>query len=296
MPTPRLVIVHRRTELEELLNRHGTRGQVEFFLKTRGRDLSGPEESHEAQGAAQAQVRAALPPGWRLGEVEREDLSSFLLAPEDILVVVGQDGLVANAAKYLQGQPVIGVNPEPFRNPGTLVRMTPSEASERLKVCHDPAVLPLERRTMVTARTDDGQELSALNEVFIGHPSHQSARYRVRTPQGAEENHSSSGLIVATGTGSTGWCASIALERGGRLLPGPTEPHLSWFAREAWPSPATGVGLTEGVLQPGEELSVTIASDRLVAFGDGMENDRLHLMWGQEVRIGTAATPLNLVI
>ena len=35
MATPRLVIVHRRTELQELLDRHATRGQAEFFLRTR---------------------------------------------------------------------------------------------------------------------------------------------------------------------------------------------------------------------------------------------------------------------
>lgn len=37
MATPRIVIVHRRTELQELLDRHSTRGQAEFFLRTRGR-------------------------------------------------------------------------------------------------------------------------------------------------------------------------------------------------------------------------------------------------------------------
>jgi hypothetical protein len=48
------------------------------------------------------------------------DLDRFLLDPEDIVVAVGQDGLVANVAKYVQDQPVIGVNPEPDRNPGVL--------------------------------------------------------------------------------------------------------------------------------------------------------------------------------
>src|SRR5215217_1155486 len=38
----------------------------------------------------------------------------------------------------------------------------------------------LQYRTMAAARLDDGQALLALNEVFVGHASHQSARYALR--------------------------------------------------------------------------------------------------------------------
>src|SRR4051812_4891127 len=99
--TPRAVLVHRRTELDELLARHGTRGQAAFFLRTRGRDLGEVEARHEAQQAALREVSAAVPTEWRRGLLERTDVSRFLFSPEDVVVVVGQDGLVANTAKYL---------------------------------------------------------------------------------------------------------------------------------------------------------------------------------------------------
>jgi hypothetical protein len=109
------------------------------------------------------------------------------------------------------------------------------------------------------------------------------------------ESQASSGVIVATGTGATGWCRSISLERGSQLpLPAPSEPRLVWFVREAWPSPATGTAMTEGELAD-KELSLTIKSDRLVAFGDGIEVDPLTLTWGQSVRIGRAESALRLV-
>ena len=298
MANPRLVIVHRRTELQELLDRHATRGQAEFFLRTRGRTLQDVQERHDGLSAALATVRAAVPAEWRHAEVERADLSRFLLTPEDIIAVVGQDGLVANAAKYLNGQPVIGIDPEPGANPGVLVRHTPGVAAKLLQEAGRAG--PAERLrcrelATVTARLDDGQELSGLNEIFIGHASHQSARYQLTTPDGSAERHSSSGLIVSTGTGATGWCASIALERGGRALPAPTDPRLAWFVREAWPSPITGTSLTEGVLAAGETLRVTVASDRLVVFGDGMEDDRLTASWGQEITVQLGQRPLRLV-
>ncbi len=298
MATPRIVIVRRRTELQELLDRHATRGQAEFFLRTRGRSIQDVQERHDRLIAALDSLRAAVPAEWRHAEVERADLSRFLLTPEDIIAVVGQDGLVANAAKYLKGQPVIGIDPEPGMNPGVLVRHSPRAAARLLQ---DAALAgPAERLrcnelTTVTARLDDGQELSGLNEIFIGHASHQSARYRLTAPDGRAERQSSSGLIVSTGTGATGWCASIALERGGRPLPGPTDSRLAWFVREAWPSPITGASLTEGLLAAGDTLRVTVGSDQLVVFGDGMEGDRLTASWGQEITVQLGERPLRLV-
>jgi hypothetical protein len=284
---PRVVLVHRRSELDELAARHGTRGQVEFFLSTRDRNLVEVEDRHRADQAARHAVSAAIPLDWRRGAVERADLDRFLFAPDDIVVVVGQDGLVANVAKYLAGQPVIGIDPEPGRNPGVLVRHAAADAADLLRD-HSSS----EPRTMVQAVTDDGQRLLALNEIYVGHASHQTARYRLSAPRHAPERQASSGILVATGTGSTGWCGSAWRERGSRLvLPSPTDARLVWFVREAWPSPATGTERSEGEL-----IDAQVESDRLVAFGDGIEADCLTLSWGQTVRVSRADETLRLVV
>jgi hypothetical protein len=292
---PRVVLVHRRTELEELVEVHGTRGQAQFFLRSRGRDLGEIQQRHDQCRTALEQASEAVPIDWRRGSVERADLDRFLFDPEDIVVVVGQDGLVANVAKYLASQPVVGVNPEPDRNPGVLVTHEPVQVRTLLAAVAAQQA-SVELRTLVRAEIDDGQSLSALNEIYLGHPSHQSARYRLLEPAGSAERQSSSGLIVATGTGATGWCSSIAQERRSPLdLPDPMAPTLAWFVREAWPSPATGTSLTEGLLTVDEQLRITAESDRLVVFGDGLEDDRLIVTWGQEVGIGSADSTLHLV-
>jgi hypothetical protein len=289
-----VIVVHRRPELAELLDRHGTRGQAEFFLRSRGRDLGAVQAAADRLDEALRLVRAAVPAGWRAGAVERADLPSFLFDRGDLLVVVGQDGLVANVAKYLDGQPVLGVDPEPGRNPGVLVRHSAAEAAVLI-----PALaggLPLQQRCMVEAVLDDGQRLAGLNEVYLGHPGHQSARYRIAPPGGGAERQSSSGLLAGTGTGATGWCASVVRERAeAPALPAPEEPRLAWFVREAWPSPVTGTTLTSGSVAAGERLEVVVESDELVAFADGVEGDRLLAGWGQQVSIGVAERRLALV-
>lgn len=290
--TPRVVVVHRATELDELLARHGTRGQVEFFLRTRGQDLAVVETRHRAQQAALATVTSAIPVDWRRGRVERSDLDRFLFGPEDVVVVVGQDGLVANAAKYLVDQSVIGIDTDPERNPGVLVRHPAEALADLLR-----SDRRTEARVMVEAGTDDGQHLRALNEVFVGPSSHQTARYLLDVGDGVHEEQASSGLVVSTGTGATGWCRSLWLEHHSALrLPAPTDEVLAWFVREAWPSPATGTTYTEGLLGHGAALTLRAESEHLVVFGDGIETDHLDVASGQTVTVAQASGRLQLVV
>jgi hypothetical protein len=303
---PRAVVVHRRSEYDLLLEHHGTRGQAEFFLRSRGRDLAAAEARHDALHEALRQVDAAIPGGWRRATVERADLPRLRFDPEDVVLAVGQDGLVANVAKYLDEQPVIGVDPEPGVNPGVLVRH-PAAATAVLLGAVAAGTATVERRCMVEVMLDDGQTLRALNELYIGDPGHQSARYRLIPPAavggvgGADadrwsgESQSSSGVLIGTGTGATGWCASLARDRvAPPPLPGPLDEQLAWFVREAWPSPFTGTGYTQGLLAAGEVLQL-VAEGELVVFGDGLESDRLPVGWGQQLSVQVAARRLALV-
>jgi hypothetical protein len=294
---PRAIVVHRRTELDDLLDQHGTRGQAEFFLRTRGRTLDEVQLRHDLQSEALATVSAAIPVDWRRGGVEREDLPRFVFEPGDVLLVVGQDGLVANAARYLDGQPVIGVDPEPGRNPAVLVRHD-ARSVARILTATVAGTSSTERRTMAHAELDDGQTLDTLNEVYVGHPTHQSARYRIAVEgMGAWERQSSSGLIASSGTGATGWAASISHDRGRPIeLPRPVDRALAWFVREAWPSPSTGTSLTAGLIAAGSRLQLVVESNELVVFGDGQESDRLVATWGQGVTLGVSARALELVV
>lgn len=289
MIAPRAVLVHRRSELDLLLERHSTRGQAEFFLRSRGRDLGTVQARHDALHEALRLVESGIPKGWRRASVERADLPRLRFDPEDVVVAVGQDGLVANVAKYVEGQPVVGVDPEPGVNPGVLVQHTASAAGRLLERVGSGAVR-IEQRTMVEAVLDDGQSLRALNELYIGDVGHQSARYRL-----GEERQSSSGILIGTGTGSTGWCASLARQRPDPPeRPGPLDESLIWFVREAWPSPFTGTTRTQGLLRGGETLLVVAEGD-LVVFGDGLEADRLQVGWGQQVTVRAASQHLALV-
>jgi hypothetical protein len=292
---PRIVVVARSTEYAALLARHGTREQARFFLETRGRRVDEVDARDAAQRVALAKVASAIPGDWRRARVARADLDRFLFEPADVVVTVGPSGLVANVAKYLDGQPVVGINPDPARDGAVLARHGADAAGELIRAAAAGAAA-IEQRTMVEAMLDDGQRVLALNEVFVGHRSHQSARYLIRCPAGSE-HQSSSGIVVTTGTGATGWGRSIGLERHtGLVPPRPNEPALAFFVREAWPSPTYGVSLTEGLLAAGDRLEiVSELDDGGVVFGDGIESDRVEFGWGIQATVRVARERLRLV-
>lgn len=292
---PRAVVVTRPTEYEDLLERHGTRGQAAFFLSTRGLSIDSVEVRHRGFQSALAEVQQAIPVSWRRASVTRADFCRFLFDQKDIVIAVGQDGLVANIAKYLQGQPVLGINPDREHFDGVLVPHAAADTGALLEAC-GAGSYSSEQRTMVEARLDDGQRILALNEIFVGCRSHQSARYRLLC-EGCEERQSSSGLLVSTGTGATGWARSIHRQRRTDVaLPAPQDRRLVFFVREAFPSLATGISLTDGELAGDASMSViSEMNSGGVIFGDGIEEDRLIFDWGRRVTLQVSDSKLNLV-
>lgn len=296
---PRVVIVTRKTPWEVLLEQHGTARQAEFYLESRGQSVAEYQDNHSRLKQALTTVQQAIPTDQRRTRVDRADLDRFLFSPDDLVVVVGQDGLVPNAAKYLDGQRVIGINSDPDRYDGVLCSHRP-EDFRRLLAWQDPrpdSEYRIERRTMAEAVREDGQRLLALNEVFIGHRSHQSARYRISAGEGKEERHSSSGVICATGTGATGWARSICIQRNFRETDlGPEERRLLWFVREPFPSKYTQTKLDSGSLDARSEISLySEMGDGGVIFADGMESDAMEFLDGHTVRLRVSPTRLNLV-
>lgn len=296
---PRIVIVTRKTQLEQLIERRGTRGQAKFYMKSRNESLGHLEESHERFHDALRTVSSAIPAEWSRTRIDREQLDRFQFAPEDIVIAVGQDGLIPNVAKYLHGQLIAGVNPDPANYDGVLCRFEPRGVSALLEWIDHPAhnhacaVLP---RAMARAEREDGQVLRALNEIFVGHASHQSARYRIRTRE-REERQSSSGVICTTGTGGTGWAQSIARQRGiTEELPTPRDPWLLWFVREPFPSVSSGTTLDHGRTDTQTPLDlISEMGEGGVVFADGIESDKLEFLNGQRVRIVPDREPLRLV-
>ena len=303
----RVVLVTRRTRLDDLIARYNTLGQARFYIEHLGADFSDYLKESEAYARSLRVAVQTLQSWGRYQIVDRSLLANFVFAPSDIVVALGQDGLVANTMKYLDGQPLVGLNPEPPRWDGVLLPFQPADLEAIL-----PGVAEDKRTTrsvtMAEARLSDGQTIRAVNDLFIGPRSHTSALYELSHGPNTEYQ-SSSGLVVSTGLGSTAWLKSIVtgsmaisrslgLQATQAYQPMPWEERALVFAvREPFPTRTSQATLVYGRVDGQQPLKVrSRMPDTGVIFSDGMEADHLQFTAGMEATIAPSRTTGQLVL
>jgi NAD kinase len=304
-----VVIVTRKTELDELVARFATAAQARFYLEHAGQDFEHIQSVDERYKSVVSGVRTTIPRAVKSQVLDRDLLPRFTFGDDDLVVVVGQDGLVSNTAKYLSGQPILAVNPDPSIYDGVLLPFAASTFEPALGETF-AGQSSIANVTLAHAALSDGQTLLAFNDFFIGASSHVSARYVIRTG-GREEFQSSSGIIVSTGAGSSGWLQSVyrgasgVVEAlGGQVVPPPNGGRLNWddeylvFAvREPFPSRATGTSIIYGTITPDSPLRlVSFMGSNGVIFSDGIESDFLGFNHGAVATIGIAPRKARLIV
>jgi NAD kinase len=325
----KIVLVTRPTRLAELVIRFNTVSQARFYIEHQGADFSDYLREDRTYHRALVEAQAVLAQMGRVQVVDRAFLPNFVFAPEDIVVTLGQDGLVANTLKYLRAQPVVGVNPDPARWDG---RLLPFQVKDLPKLM--PEVLlrkrPTRSVTMAKATLNNGQTMYGVNDLFIGPKTHTSARYLIRSGE-SSEMHSSSGVIVSTGMGSTGWLKSLltgaaAITHAGSVLArqvtndlfdaATQEPknkakvrlnvktefawdanYLFFTVREPFPTQTTGASLVFGRVTPEVPLMLeSRMAEQGVIFSDGIEKDFLEFNSGTQAIIRIAERKGVLVV
>ena len=304
----KIVIVTLKTRLEELIERFNTREQAKFYIEHMGLNFADYEREHDAYAKAVHRLRRDLEGlTAKMQVIDRSFLPNFLFTPRDLVVAVGRDGLVANTAKYLEGQPIIGVNPDPGRYDGILVRFGVGKAKAGvMRVLEEKAAY--NAVTMAEVVLNDSQRLLAFNDFYIGMRTHVSSRYSL-TWHGKTERQSSSGIIVSTGAGSTGWLSSTQhmahavsrllmheqIPRMPMLRLDWDDPRLVFVVREPFLSKASGVRLTAGMVDDGEDLKLeSHMPDGGIIYSDGIDSDVLAFNSGTVATIRAAQRQARL--
>jgi NAD kinase len=300
------IIVRNKTRLESLIERFNTKAQAKFYIERLNGDFDDYEKEHEKFYQSLALVQQQLAKVIKNKLIDRSFVPSYLFNQKQIIIVIGQDGLVANTAKYVNEIPIIAVNPDSERYDGVLLPFQPGNFIHAVEnVLHE--TYAIKETFFAEAKLNDGQRLLAFNDLFIGASTHISARYKISFNKKTEE-HSSSGIIVSTKSGSTGWLSSVfnmtygmhkfiehSKEKTKRAVL--KEDQLLFAVREPFASRKTQVNIQAGLLTERSELIIeSLMPNYGVIFSDGIENDFLKFNSGSIATIGTAKEKARLVV
>lgn len=302
------IVIINKTRLEALIERFNTKAQAKFYIEHAGGNFSEYVEEHDVFHRSLEAVTQRVQRELKMKVVERKYVPNFLFSDKDMIVVVGQDGLVANAAKYVKGLPILAVNPDRSRNDGILLPFDTADFDKGLSALLEGKAKS-KHVTLAEASTNDGQHLLAFNDLFIGPSSHTSARYRISYASKTEDQ-SSSGIIVSTGAGSTGWLSSLMNMANGIhgtfntsstasvkfSMPWDTG-KLIFVVREPFKSKHSNISLSAGTIDKGGKLCVeSFMPSNGIIFSDGIEADYIHFNSGTKVEISAAEQKAVLVI
>jgi hypothetical protein len=325
-PSERITVVTRPTRLAGVLQRWATRGQARYQFKakkaaravqagnvalaarvqaTEDQDFALLEDEDRTYRESVTTLARDLDLGLPVQTIDRSLTPTYDFGLSAAVVVLGQDGLVANTAKYVGAVPIVGVNPDPGRFDGVLLPFRVDEAREAVRrvLGGKAKVRPV---TLAEVQLQDGQRMLAFNDLFVGVRTHVSARYQLRVG-GKAESQSSSGVLIATGAGSTGWLSSVfnmaagLLGPAGKAIPRPRvmweDRRLVWAVREPFVSRTSQAGLVSGTIGANDRIEIeSMTPENGVIFSDGIEADFLEFNAGTIATIGVAAQTARLVV
>jgi len=334
------VIVTNKTRLEQLTARFNTQAQAKFYIeqsqknfyankssgsKVQNQDIMQKknkissqkniqnsdftiyEEEHKKFHESLSSIRKQLSPVLKIKEIDQSFLSNNIFTDKDLIIVVGQDGLVANTAKYVSNIPIIAINPDESRYDGILLPFNSVNFMLAIqRVLTDNFIS--KNVTMAEVKLNDGQRLVAFNDLFIGVSTHSSARYQISLNNDSE-SQSSSGIIVSTGAGSTGWLSSVYNMTNGLLRAFSNYPiidfkkvsqdyeNLFFVVREPFVSKTSLANIVAGEIKNGEILTIeSFMPQNGVIFSDGIQSDFLQFNSGTIAEIGVATEKAILVL
>jgi len=298
------IIVKSKTRLESLIERFNTKAQAKFYIERLGGNFEEYEIEDEIFRNSLNSLQTQLSKIIKNKTIDRQYVSSYIFSKKNIIVVIGQDGLVANTAKYSDNLPIVAVNPDTERYDGVLL---PFNTSNFIQGVENVLTNKYNSKIMsfAEAKLNDGQRLLAFNDLFIGASSHVSARYKISFKNKTEQ-HSSSGIIISTSAGSTGWLSSIFNMAYGvtnmfeknRTIKQPKlkEKDLLFAVREPFKSIQTQTEMTAGIIRNNTLTVESFMPNNGIIFSDGIEKDFLNFNSGSIATIGIAKETANIVM
>ena len=204
----RFLVVVKRTKWERDLIRYGSAETARKVYALQNDAYDRVFASHDRQKANLEALQAALPARY----INRSELPFVAHSEYDFLVSFGGDNHFVYVSHFADHKPLLGLNSDPATSTGALLYFAPDDFLAAAQKLQQGAAPRIEEWTRVEGTLDypDGRRLRTgpcTSEITVRSQFHDYiSRYLIVVGgQGELEEQKCSGLLIATGAGSTGW-------------------------------------------------------------------------------------------
>lgn len=223
--------------------------------------------------------------------LERNELTRKLVRNADLVISLGGDDHFKYVSHFLENEVIAGINSDTFSSEGNLCYFT--DAADVLAAIKGK--FTVENWTRLQASVNGEKVQKATGDYSLGEYVEQFMSSYAIEYRGDKEEQKSSGVMVMTGAGSSGWGGDEA-----RYLhpEGIAFPRTARIARFIVKTPHhgkySGLTMLEGVIEAGEELIVHSLNKRqgIVAV-DSLENYEFNRPRTAVIKI--SETPLRVL-
>lgn len=228
-----------------------------------------------------------------------DDINHKLFKPETIVFVLGGDNYFQNVSHFLDNQPVLFINSDAERSSGALAAFDHTQIETEIKKILNGEYL-IEEWTRLEAEIAHGGEPKivyhlALSEILVAdNEPDQMTKYQMEF-EGQTQRYNDSGLIIATGRGSTGWFDSaIRYIKPEGFQFDPVLKQAAFISREFFPKKTAQEATRFATFGTGDELLI-----HYLGYSPGRvsidSKVRHNIEMGDKVRIKIGSQPLRVI-
>jgi len=200
METPKILIVTKQSKYEYEIEKFKlTDEELKEKYKHEHANLNAILSSHEAQINSRTKIKELLPYAEMIPMNKLKETTSYSL-----IISFGGDNSFTYTSHYAGDTPIIGINSDPLRSVGALCMWSSKDLEETIETILKEEY-EIENWTRLKTTINDEKITSATSEYYFGEKQRKDMSRNTIEYRGKEYEQKSSGIIIATGAGSTGW-------------------------------------------------------------------------------------------
>ncbi|MBI3334273.1 NAD(+)/NADH kinase [Candidatus Pacearchaeota archaeon] len=298
MEFKKIAILPKMTGLEWDMHKYrlGQQEMIEQYQRT-GRDVERTLESHHRQKAYFEKLAASFS-GAKI--IPRNDLNHEQVEGIDLIMVFGGDNHTTYAAHFTERMPhvpILPINSDPLLSYGALTSAKGDDIEDLVDALTHGRYLIETWPRLEAVLNNKPLRPQAVSEIYVGKIKRRAtSRYNISLREVTEEQKSS-GIIIATGAGTTGWYDAESWMFHPRNRHAPKTGQQAYvFATALFPANHP-YKLREASLNQGDVLTIQSLKDTCEVALDPQEEDidTFPISRGDLLSVRLSETPLRVV-